>query len=192
MRTGNVNIQLYSSCNCDCEFCHFKDRNFIKIDPKFVLDFLKKNKEITEIVITGGEPTFAIDEYVAIVKNLDKNKRHITLQTNGWWGDNESIKEQIKLNPPSSVQLSVDEEKQKYIDIDVVRHALDFLKKNNIATILINHTNDDKEFDKYKSLFGDDVRRGIIVESGTPESTDCGIALLATNKVGRLNIEGWN
>ena len=191
MRIGNVNIQLYSSCNCDCEFCHFKDRNFIKIDPKFVLDFLKKNKEITEVVITGGEPTFAIDEYVAIVKNIDKTKRHITLQTNGWWGNDDTIKEQIKLTPPSSVQLSVDKEKQRYIKLDVVKNAYKFLKENNIPVIIINHTDSDSEYAKYKSVFSD-VRRGRIIRDGTAENTDCGVALLATNKIGRLNIEGWN
>jgi len=189
---NNVNVQVYTSCNCDCKFCHFADRNNIKINPQFVLDYLNENGHVIDVVLTGGEPTFAIDECVEIIKGLKETNRVVTLQTNGWWGENEKIKTALKENPPSIVHLSVDNEKQKTIPIETVLKAHRFLVENGIKTFVVNHTlrDDNDEHNYYKSLF-DDLKYGRIVYDNGTDLNDCGVALLAVNKVGRLNIKGW-
>ena len=187
---NSINIQLYSSCNCNCSFCHFTDKMYKKINPQFVLDYLNQHDDINYIVITGGEPTLAIDEYRTIINGIDKTKKRIILQTNGWWGNNESIKEVIKKNPPSIVHLSVDSEKQNIININNVINAYNFLNENGIITYVINHTNNDEEFKTYLGIFPD-LKRGNIVYDNGSDLYDCGTALLANNTIGKLNIKGW-
>lgn len=187
---NNVNIQLYSSCNCDCSFCSFKDKKHNKISPSFVLDFLDKNPHINYIVITGGEPTFAIDEYKEIVTKADLTQKKVVFQTNGWWADNDKIKEILKECPPSLVQISVDYEKQKIINIDTVIKSYRFLKENNIKVLVINHTNDRNEYDYYANIF-EDIARGVVCVFDGEHYYDCGTSLLATNEVGKFDILGW-
>lgn len=185
---NNINIQLYSSCNCICDFCLFKDKLYNKISPKFVLDYLEEHDNINYVVLTGGEPTFAIEEYKTIVESL-KNKT-IVLQTNGWWGNNEFVKDVIRNFPPTIVHLSVDKEKQKMISLSTVISAYNHLVKNNITTYVVNHTKDDYEFLTYQKDFPEVVRGKIVCDDGNL-SHDCGLALLADNTVGKLDIKGW-
>lgn len=191
MRENNVNIQVYSSCNCSCNFCNFTDKCHNKINPDFVLNYIKEHPNINLILLTGGEPTLAIDEYSKIIRGLDLNEKRVILQTNGWWGENEDIKQIIKNNPPSCVHLSVDSEKQKIIPLETVIKAYDFLVENNIQVFVVNHHEEtnEKEFEYYKTLFPD-IKYGRIVKDDGQE-TDCGVALTSTNKIGRLNIRGW-
>ena len=51
---NNLNIQVCSSCNCDCSFCHFKDKVFNKINPTFVTNYLKQLKKPVLNVISGA------------------------------------------------------------------------------------------------------------------------------------------
>lgn len=187
--SNNINIQVYSSCNCNCAFCNFKDKCYNQIDPLFVLDYLNKHPEKTYIVLTGGEPTFAIEAYTQIMQGIDKSNKTIVLQTNGWWGNNENIKSQIAANPPTKVHLSADVEKQKYVSIETVVKALEFLNEKEIPVIFINHTNDENEYITYKERFPQ-IHRGIICEDDG-KLYDCGDALLATNVISTLNIKGW-
>ena len=187
---NNINIQLYSSCNCNCNFCHFKDTLFKKINPQFVLNYLSEHNEIDYIVLTGGEPTLAIDEYKTIVQGLSQTNKRIVLQTNGWWGNNETIKNVIKDYPPTIVHLSVDNEKQKIINLNTVMAAYNFLKENGIVTYVVDHTTSDDEYNTYKSIFPE-LKRGDIIYDDNINLHDCGPALLANNTVGNLNIKGW-
>lgn len=187
---NNINVQVYSSCNCDCSFCHFKDKAYKKINPQFVLDYLNAHDNIDYIVLTGGEPTFALDEYKAIVNGIDKTKKRVILQTNGWWGNNETVKNAIKQYPPSVVHLSADSEKQKIISLNTLMEAYNFLKENGIITYVVDHTTNDDEYNTYKSIFSE-LKRGDVIYDDNINLHDCGPALLANNTVGNLNIKGW-
>lgn len=189
---SNLNIQVFSSCNCQCAFCNFTDKCKNKIDSAFVKEYLAKHPEINYILLTGGEPTFAIKECSEILKGLDLTKKRVVLQTNGWWGNNDEIKKAIKDTPPSCVHLSVDSEKQKIIPLDIVQKAYDFLLKNNIQTFVVNHheATNENEFEYYSSIFPD-IKYGRIIKDDGETRGDCGIALLATNKIGHLDIKGW-
>lgn len=190
MRENNVNVQVYSSCNCSCKFCGFTDKCHNKIDPEFVLNYINKHPDIRKIVLTGGEPTLAIEECIKIIQGIDLNKRNVILQTNGWWGDNEYIKQLLKDNPPSCVHLSVDSEKQKIIPIEDIQKTLNFLIDNNITTVIINHQENNQEYDYYEKIFPE-VQPGKICTLEDGKDYDCGTALLVSNKVGILNIRGW-
>lgn len=188
MRDNVINVQVYSSCNCRCSFCSYKDDCSTRIDPEFVIQYVNEHPEIRRVVLTGGEPTLAIEECSKIIQAL-KSEKTVIMQTNGWWGNNEKIKQIIKENPPTYFQISIDYEKQKAIDIDTIKKAIDFLNENYIRAVLINHTASQQEHDYYETLFPE-VQRGKIctIEDG---ECDCGPALLAINKVGKLNIYGW-
>ena len=190
MRENNVNVQVYSSCNCGCKFCNFTDKKHNKINPEFVLEYIKEHDNITTILLTGGEPTFAIDECVAIIKGLSLTDKTVILQTNGWWGDSDEIKEKIKMSPPSCVHLSVDNEKQKIIPIETVLNAYNFLVDNNIRVIVINHYEIEEEYLMYTTQIPV-VERGYICYKTDDNLYDCGTALLATNEIGKLDINGW-
>lgn len=188
---NNLNVQIYSSCNCKCSFCNFTDSCYNKINPQFVLDYIKNNPNITYILLTGGEPTFAIEEYKQIIQGLEDFEGKVTLQTNGWWGNNDKIKDIIKNYPPITVHVSVDYEKQKHIPLDTVKEAVKFLQDNNITVTVVNHTEDEDEHNFYKQHFTN-LKQGYIIVDNNIDLHDCGEALLATNKIGRLNIKGWN
>jgi organic radical activating enzyme len=190
MRENNLNIQVFSSCNCSCKFCNFTDKCYNKIDSTFVLNYINEHPNINYILLTGGEPTLAIEECSEIIKGLNSNEKTIVLQTNGWWGNNEKIKEQLLINPPSCVHLSVDYEKQKIIPIETVVNAYNFLVDNNIEVIVINHYEHEEEFLAYQKIIPS-VERGYICYKTDDNEYDCGIALLATNEIGKLNIDGW-
>lgn len=187
---NNINIQVYSSCNCNCSFCKFTDSCHQKINPEYVLNYINKHPEINTILLTGGEPTFAIEEYKEIMEGLDIKEKKVVLQTNGWWGDSEYVKQIIKDNPPTIVHLSVDYEKQKFIPIETALKSYEFLNENNIETAVVNHHNQDEEFGYYKSTFPRVVNGRICVDDGV-NLYDCGTALLADNTEGVLNIKGW-
>lgn len=190
MRENNVNVQVYSSCNCSCKFCSFTDKKHNKIDPDFVLNYIHERPNINFILLTGGEPTFAIDVYAKIIQGLDIKEKTVVLQTNGWWGNNDNIKQIIKDNPPTCVHLSVDSEKQKIIPLETVKTAYDFLIENNIQVTVINHCENEEEYLMY-TLSIPTVERGQICYKTDDNTYECGTALLATNTVGKLNIEGW-
>lgn len=189
MRENNLNIQVYSSCNCNCSFCNLKDKRANKIDAKFVVEYVNNHPNINYILLTGGEPTFALDEYIEIIKGISSESRTIVLQTNGWWGENEKVKSAIKNFPPSCVHLSFDYEKQKNIPIEIAIKAYNFLLENNIQAFAVNHTESEEEYLYYESLIPE-INKGSICK---PEDGDwdCGTALLANNKVGGVNIYGW-
>ena len=191
MRENNVNVQVYSSCNCSCNFCGFTDKCHNKIDPEFVINYINEHPNINLILLTGGEPTFAINECAKIIQGLDVSEKKVVLQTNGWWGNNDDIKQVIKDNPPTCVHLSVDSEKQKVVKVETAIKAYEFLIENNIQVFVVNHHEEtnEAEFEYYKTLFPN-IKYGRIVKDNGQE-TDCGVALLATNTVGRLDIKGW-
>lgn len=191
IKKNNLNIQVFSSCNCDCKFCNFTDKCHNKIDPNFAIDYVKNNPSIRLVLLTGGEPTFAIEECGEIIKNLKSDRVRIILQTNGWWGDNDKVKEVLRSNPPTSVHLSVDSEKQKIIDLEVVKKAVKFLEEIGVETFIVNHHEEDneEEFEYYKTIFPNIKYGSITHDDGKP--SDCGPALLATNQEGTLDIKGW-
>lgn len=187
---NNINVQLYSSCNCSCNFCNFTDTKHCKINPEFVINYLKNNPHITKILLTGGEPTLAIDEYAEIIRDINTQNKNVILQTNGWWGDNENIKAILKQYPPTLVHLSVDYEKQKFIPIETVINAYTFLIQNKIEVAIVNHHIYDEEFEYYKTIFPKVINGRICIDDGI-NLHDCGTALLANNTIGKLNIKGW-
>jgi MoaA/NifB/PqqE/SkfB family radical SAM enzyme len=188
MREGNLNVQIYSSCNCSCDFCVFTDKKGTKINPDFVINYLNDHPDITYVLLTGGEPTFAMDVCQKILRDAPKNI-HYVIQTNGWWGNNDNIKRMFEETPPTEVHLSVDYEKQKNVPLETVVAAYEFLQTLPIVTNVVNHTKSEEEFQHYKSIFPKIFRGKVLHDDG--RLYDCGTALLATNEVSTLNIKGW-
>lgn len=189
-RPNVINIQLYSSCNCKCKWCTFTDDYKRSIDIEYVLDFLNNHDEIDKLIITGGEPTLAIDKYAELLISLDRSKYTITLQTNGWWGNDANIKNVLSKYRPDYIHLSIDSEKQKYIDIETAKNAYNFIISLNIPLLVVNHTDNQEEFNYYKSIISD-TKYGIICYDD--KSYDCGQCLCANNTYKEiLDMKGWN
>ena len=74
-----VLIELNNICPIYCEFCTRKRKTFLekkwqlnKKELKNILIFLEKNKEIREVVISGGDPLMSPKELIFLLKNLEK------------------------------------------------------------------------------------------------------------------------
>ena len=188
MRENNLNVQMFSSCNCNCSFCDFTDKCASKVDSKLVLDYIDEHPNIQYILLTGGEPTFNMDAYVDIVKHIDTKEKMIVLQTNGWWGNNVKIKQILREYPPTLIQVSVDSQKQKWVNLDTIKNAISFLKECSIRYVIINHTNSYEEYSYYLDIFPE-VREGKIVDINKVKA-NFGVAILANNQIGRLTEKG--
>lgn len=80
---GRVMILLTLKCISDCSFCTRKwfinkDKNELsEIDIKKIIDFISENKEINEIIISGGDPLLEYKKLrylLKIIESLDQIK----------------------------------------------------------------------------------------------------------------------
>jgi len=76
-----VLIELNNICPIYCEFCTRKRKTFLeekwqltKKELENILIFLEKNKEIREIVISGGDPLMSPEELIFLLKKLEESE----------------------------------------------------------------------------------------------------------------------
>ena len=74
-----VLIELNNICPVYCEFCTRKRKTFLekkwqltKKELKNILIFLEKNKEIREVIISGGDPLMSPEELIFLLKKLEE------------------------------------------------------------------------------------------------------------------------
>jgi lysine 2,3-aminomutase len=64
---SRVLIELTMDCPVDCEFCFRKWKkeegreSLVKKDIDAIVDYISQNKEITEVILSGGEPLMVVD-----------------------------------------------------------------------------------------------------------------------------------
>lgn len=70
----------FSGCNLKCPFCDTKHQNGVMMSDKEILDTIRQYPAEL-VVLTGGEPSFFIDEpFVQMLKNAGK---YVAIETNG-------------------------------------------------------------------------------------------------------------
>ncbi len=76
-----VLIELNNICPVYCQFCTRKRKTFKKIkweltkeETKNILDFLKNNLEINEVIISGGDPLVSPVLLINLLNKLEKQK----------------------------------------------------------------------------------------------------------------------
>ena len=76
---GRVLVELNNICSSYCQFCTRKRKTFVedkwqlnKKEIKNILDFLDKNEEIIEVVVSGGDPLMSPTLLIFLLKNLEK------------------------------------------------------------------------------------------------------------------------
>lgn len=76
-----VLIELNNICPVYCQFCTRKRKTFEKIkwqlnkkEIKDILDFLKNNQEIREVIISGGDPLMSPVGLIDLLKKIEKLK----------------------------------------------------------------------------------------------------------------------
>ncbi|KUK01588.1 MAG: Radical SAM domain protein [Methanobacteriaceae archaeon 41_258] len=89
MRISHISVSdkitlLVYGCNFKCKYCFFKPRDCTNLTTKSLYDILSKIKKecnLSEILIAGGEPTLQ-DDLPKLTKLLNRNF-HSILSTNG-------------------------------------------------------------------------------------------------------------
>lgn len=111
--SGRVLVELNNICPIYCKFCTRKRETFKKEkwqlnnkEIKNVLDFLDKNSEIREVIISGGDPLMSPVELIFLLKKIEKleNIKIIRIHT------------RMPITAP------------KYIDINIFDYLADFKK----------------------------------------------------------------
>ena len=77
-----VLLIVKAGCAINCRYCfrrHFPyaDNSPNKLRWQYALDYIQKNKEITEVIFSGGDPLMASDEHLAWLINKIEKISHV-------------------------------------------------------------------------------------------------------------------
>lgn len=149
-------------CNMRCPFCHnaslvLRPHTQPTIDPKDILAYLNKRKNILEgVCITGGEPTLYAD-ITALIASIKELGLKVKLDTNGTNPD--IIKKLIDNRLIDYVAMDIKNSKEKYkitsgnkaLSLDNIEESISFLLSDKVEyefrTTLVNelHTKQDMD-----------------------------------------------
>lgn len=82
---GKLIIELTDKCNMNCQYCYEKGRNLVRAERKrgdkvSFLNELSQRGDISEVVLTGGEPLLS-DNFIDVLHIF--SEKTITILTNG-------------------------------------------------------------------------------------------------------------
>tara|TARA_R110000868_G_scaffold160854_5_gene390670 strand:+ start:16285 stop:17184 length:900 start_codon:yes stop_codon:yes gene_type:complete len=127
-----VLITLATNCSINCRYCfrrHFdyKTNNISLKNFDSIIDYIKKNKNINEVIYSGGDPLLAPNKYIQNITNKISKIDHIKYIR---------IHSRIPIVDPDRIN-------QSFCDI-FNNHDLAHIK-----TILVTHCNHPDELDDY-------------------------------------------
>lgn len=150
-------------CNLECTHCgslssprrkRGMSKEEMSLLKKTIKEHLPKN-----ILFTGGEPTFYIDEINELIDSIDKRDAHvIQITTNGWFATSitkteSTISSFLKLD---KIQLSFDLFHGSTTTIENIKNIANFCSKNkidfNISVCISNPTDLNKAADILKEV----------------------------------------
>ena len=80
--TGRAAVFVrFSGCNLKCPFCDTKHQEHTDMTPEEVLAEIRKYRQATLVIFTGGEPTLQLPEY--LVDELHALDYTVAIETNG-------------------------------------------------------------------------------------------------------------
>jgi pyruvate formate lyase activating enzyme len=148
------------NCNFRCPFCHNKGlvicpESQPTISETFVIDYLKKRRNIVEgVCITGGEPTLSPDLYDFILK-IKELGYNVKLDTNGYRPD--VLNRLLSQKMLDYVAMDIKASPENYpllagkgsLDINKIQESIDLIMSSGISyefrTTLVKelHTQED-------------------------------------------------
>lgn len=134
-------LHMYDMCNLNCDCCYVKEGIYKAIDSGVFL-----NKNALERVImnaaknnmclfTGiGEPFLFWEEYTKpfLIPLLKRYNAKCVISTNGLWGNNDSIIDDIISLEVECIAFSIDSHHK--VPIENLNHAIERLSDNNVKT----------------------------------------------------------
>ncbi|MCV2525413.1 MAG: KamA family radical SAM protein [Candidatus Lightella neohaematopini] len=80
---NRVLILLNNSCAIHCRYCfrrdYLKDINSIKNNMNYIIDYILQNKEINEVILSGGDPLMIRDKNIKIFISMLERINHILI-----------------------------------------------------------------------------------------------------------------
>jgi len=127
-----VLIMLTTNCSINCRYCfrrHFdyKSNNIALKEFDKIIDYIKQNKNINEVIYSGGDPLLASDKYINNITQKIAQIPHIKYIR---------IHTRIPIVDPKRIT-------QEFCDIFIPE------KINNKKTILVTHCNHPDELDEH-------------------------------------------
>ncbi|MCV2525968.1 MAG: KamA family radical SAM protein [Candidatus Lightella neohaematopini] len=80
---NRVLILLNNSCAIHCRYCfrrdYLKDINNVKSNINYIIDYILQNKEINEVILSGGDPLMIRDKNIKIFISMLEKINHILI-----------------------------------------------------------------------------------------------------------------
>lgn len=108
-------LEICSACNLKCQYCFEKEYTAQFIDAEALYKFVETIRPlISDIVITGGEPTLHTKFY-EIVEHFSEYT-DLVITTNGTLLNVEKIRDMLSKHPNVRLQFSLDAISKNYVD----------------------------------------------------------------------------
>lgn len=137
-----IMLHCYKDCNIDCPDCFVRHKpTYCAFDYGEIISdaTLKKLVSIAKkhhmaFFSASGEPFLHWDDftYPKLLPLVEKNKIPFLLTTNGFWGDNDKIIDQLISVYTGTLMFSVDWEHK--VPLEKINHAIDRLADPSIKT----------------------------------------------------------
>lgn len=138
-------LHPYKDCNIDCSCCYIKHLNYYCavnygeiLSDKALDRIIKGASKLHASVYTGsGEPFLHWSDFTLpkLIKLTNEYNIHLILSTNGLWGNNDTIINDIIENFNGLISFSVDFWHK--VPIENINHALDRLSNKDIKTMVM-------------------------------------------------------
>lgn len=137
-------LHAYKDCNIDCSCCYIRHQNSYSafdygeiISDEALDNVMRLSKRLKASVFTGtGEPflywdTFTLPKLIPAAKKYDVP---LILSTNGLWGNNDRLVDEVISNFDGVIQFSVDYWHK--VPINNINHAIDRLADPNVKAMI--------------------------------------------------------
>ncbi|RKD27308.1 radical SAM additional 4Fe4S-binding SPASM domain-containing protein [Caminicella sporogenes DSM 14501] len=169
----SLNIEVTYNCNMNCEHCmvdysqkKVNEISFNDID-NILLQMDKLN--INVLTITGGEPLLKKDLVLYTVKKCSEKNIDVTLLTNGFLFDINTIKElheaglnKVQISLDSVYEHKHDKIRNKPGSYKKVLSSISNLKKYNVKEVALSMTITQKNFDEVPAFIDFCVSNGVL------------------------------
>lgn len=162
-------LHPYKDCNADCPICYIrKEDNYCALDygeklsPEATERFVKMCARKNGCLFTGsGEPFLYWNEWTKpiLLPLVKEYGARLVISTNGLWGSNDTIIDEVIELQPDCVSFSVDWAHATTVPLENVNHAIERLADPSVQTriYMSQITDDEHPLGHIKPLHFDDM-----------------------------------
>ena len=142
---NSIDINIDSRCTASCTHCCFSCspnsiQSLSNLEIYMILDYIKLNKSIKYVSITGGEPLLRYEMTKKIIKESHNAGKKVSLISNGFWGGSldkaVKISNELKESGLDAITISFDDYHKEFVPVQNIRNVLHALKQANIRVAL--------------------------------------------------------